>query len=83
MIGRSDQAGQARLDGLNRFTWVAFCVVVHVVILVTLVAKTGLNRLVRFPTCLKSLDIDLGGRDRLDFGTVRPPGSNPGPPTNF
>jgi hypothetical protein len=32
---------------------------------------------------LKTRENDLGGWDGLDFGTVRAPGSNPGPPTIF
>src|SRR6266852_4788088 len=32
---------------------------------------------------LKTLENDLHGRNRSEFGTVRPPGSNPGPPTRF
>jgi hypothetical protein len=46
--------------------------------------KPGWNHRVRCRNDLKTLENGLGGRDRLDFGTVRPRVQIPGPrPTNL
>jgi hypothetical protein len=54
-------------------------VVVHVVIQATSVAETGWISSCVFSKRAQTLENGLGGRDSVDFGTVRPPVQIPGP----
>jgi hypothetical protein len=59
-------------EALETDIWSGFNVVVDVVIQSILAAETAPNRRGQPRNDLKILEIDLGGRNRSDFGTVRP-----------
>jgi hypothetical protein len=87
-VSRSAKVRKAASPRLPQWT---LCLVVHVVIQSILAAETGLksrlkqasNRRGQPRNELKTLETDLGGRNRLDFRTVRPRVQIPGPRPDF